>query len=279
MHSWRGLFVARFLDSLCRSVRHGSLERRELCPLDNRSGKSAVFRYSSISLGYLQLLSGVAQPVYQVLGPKYSETWFSLKGRTTATMFLAVGMYSHSERLEICLSVSSSEPDRKRHRSTYPPIHFYAKAIGMWICPLYIVPMSNTLCLGTYLGHNDFNFLSSRYSRPVQTSNSTKYVFVPLQRNDLSTHVEIAYSGSQPSPPMHETLLAWVGKGVKGQSNLSSTERLDFTILVVLFGVLVAAVSSFSIFTNQIFVSLPTYSEASAVTHIANEKGACRILV
>lgn len=78
---------------------------------------------------------------------------------------------------------------------------------------------------------------------------------------------------------MHETLLAWVGKGVKGQSNLSSTERLDFTILVVLFGVLVAAVSSFSIFTNQIFVSLPTYSEASAVTHIANEKGACRILV
>jgi len=53
---------------------------------------------------------------------------------------------------------------------------------------------------------------------------------------------------------------------------MSGTERLDFTILVVLFGVLVAAVSTFSIFTNQIFVSLPSSSDVSAVAHIANKK-------
>ena len=57
---------------------------------------------------------------------------------------------------------------------------------------------------------------------------------------------------------MRETLLAWIGKGVKGKSNMSGTERLDFTILVILLGVLAAAVSAFSIFTNQIFVSLLT---------------------
>jgi len=128
------------------------------------------------------------------------------------------------------------------------------------------------LCLGINLSHHHFSLLPSRYSRAIQTSNSTEYVLVSLQHNDLSTHVEIAYAGSQPSPPMRETLLAWVGKGVKGKSNLSGTERVDFTILVVLFGVLVAAVSTFSIFTNQIFVSLPTYPEASPVAHIVNEK-------
>jgi FLVCR family MFS transporter 7 len=59
---------------------------------------------------------------------------------------------------------------------------------------------------------------------------------------------------------------------------MSGTERLDFTILVALFGVLVAAVSTFSIFTNQIFVCSPFFLR-SEVAHIANEKGTCRILV
>lgn len=32
----------------------------------------------------------MAQPWFLVLGPKYSEVWFDLKGRTTATMFVAL---------------------------------------------------------------------------------------------------------------------------------------------------------------------------------------------
>ena len=118
--------------------------------------------------------------------------------------------------------------------------------------------MSDISCSGINIGHPDFSLLSSRDSRAVQTSHSTKYVIDSFQRSDILTHVEIAYAGSQPSPPMRETLLAWIGKGVKGKSNMSGTERLDFTILVILLGVLVAAVSTFSIFTNQIFVSPPT---------------------
>lgn len=38
-----------------------------------------------------QIISGIPQPMFQVIGPLYSETWFDLKGRTTATMLLSVG--------------------------------------------------------------------------------------------------------------------------------------------------------------------------------------------
>ncbi|KAF8160671.1 major facilitator superfamily domain-containing protein [Crassisporium funariophilum] len=37
-----------------------------------------------------QFFASIAQPIYQVIGPKYSETWFDLKGRTTATMIVAI---------------------------------------------------------------------------------------------------------------------------------------------------------------------------------------------
>lgn len=37
-----------------------------------------------------QLFTGCGQPWFQILGPKYSETWFDLRGRTTATMVIAI---------------------------------------------------------------------------------------------------------------------------------------------------------------------------------------------
>lgn len=44
--------------------------------------------YTLILIG--QIISGVAQPVFQVLIPSYSEKWFDLKGRTTATMLISI---------------------------------------------------------------------------------------------------------------------------------------------------------------------------------------------
>ncbi|KAJ3975765.1 major facilitator superfamily domain-containing protein [Lentinula raphanica] len=44
--------------------------------------------YALLILG--QVFAAIAQPIYQVLGPKYSENWFNLKGRTTATMIIAI---------------------------------------------------------------------------------------------------------------------------------------------------------------------------------------------
>ncbi|PPQ93805.1 hypothetical protein CVT25_013514 [Psilocybe cyanescens] len=44
--------------------------------------------YALLILG--QFFVSIAQPTYQVIGPKYSETWFNLNGRTTATMIVAI---------------------------------------------------------------------------------------------------------------------------------------------------------------------------------------------
>ncbi|KAG2150568.1 major facilitator superfamily domain-containing protein [Suillus clintonianus] len=49
---------------------------------------SSESAYTLLILG--QFFSAISQPIFQVLGPKYSETWFDLKGRTTATMVIAV---------------------------------------------------------------------------------------------------------------------------------------------------------------------------------------------
>ena len=43
-----------------------------------------------ILLFFGQCFTGLAQPWFQVLGPKYSELWFDLKGRTTATAIIAI---------------------------------------------------------------------------------------------------------------------------------------------------------------------------------------------
>lgn len=37
------------------------------------------------------MLAGIAQPVFQVVGPRFSEAWFDYNGRTTATMVISVG--------------------------------------------------------------------------------------------------------------------------------------------------------------------------------------------
>lgn len=39
----------------------------------------------------IQFLGGFSQPFFQVISPKYSELWFDVKTRTTATMIIALG--------------------------------------------------------------------------------------------------------------------------------------------------------------------------------------------
>ncbi|KAF8554732.1 MFS general substrate transporter [Imleria badia] len=49
---------------------------------------SSEAAYALLMFG--QIFSAIAQPIFQVLGPMYSEKWFDLKGRTTATMIIAI---------------------------------------------------------------------------------------------------------------------------------------------------------------------------------------------
>ncbi|KAI6040338.1 major facilitator superfamily domain-containing protein [Pisolithus marmoratus] len=43
-----------------------------------------------VLLFFGQLFSAISQPVFQVLAPMFSERWFDLRGRTTATMVIAI---------------------------------------------------------------------------------------------------------------------------------------------------------------------------------------------
>ena len=47
---------------------------------------------SFTSHAFFKALAAISQPVYQILAPKYSERWFDLKGRTTATMIISIGI-------------------------------------------------------------------------------------------------------------------------------------------------------------------------------------------
>ena len=99
------------MDQICRNSTH-SFKGKVICLASYRPGKH--FSYECPILQQLKLLysrflrfvyerlhlrmenqlfGGIAQPVFQVLGPMYSERWFDLKGRTTATMIIAVGMH------------------------------------------------------------------------------------------------------------------------------------------------------------------------------------------
>ncbi|KAF8135477.1 MFS general substrate transporter [Boletus edulis] len=52
---------------------------------------SGWIRYAgTATVSFFSIFSAIAQPVFQVLGPMYSEKWFDLKGRTTATMAIAI---------------------------------------------------------------------------------------------------------------------------------------------------------------------------------------------
>ncbi|KAI0830125.1 MFS general substrate transporter [Trametes gibbosa] len=44
--------------------------------------------YAFVIVG--QLLAGMAVPIFQIIVPSYSEKWFDLKGRTTATMIMGI---------------------------------------------------------------------------------------------------------------------------------------------------------------------------------------------
>ncbi len=80
------------VDPLCRNFAV-ALQRRRILSHHYWPGREKIpetppLLYFSC---FLQALSAISQPVYQILAPKYSERWFDLKGRTTATMIISIG--------------------------------------------------------------------------------------------------------------------------------------------------------------------------------------------
>ena len=120
-------------------------------PLSSFVNWHKCHRYVLCTTSNGQLFGAIAQPIFQVLGPMYSETWFDLKGRTTATMILSVGVY----RLQLS---SVFQFDWFYNVSIYPtqPTQWEARSVNL-SRPSQGIP--GTLCVftvhsaGMYLIH------------------------------------------------------------------------------------------------------------------------------
>ncbi|KAG8816418.1 hypothetical protein FRC18_001009 [Serendipita sp. 400] len=174
--------------------------------------------YALLILG--QIFAGFAQPVFQVLGPKFSETWFDLKARTTVTMIIAVAN----------------------------PI---GSAIGQLIPPFLDSPRSSLLVLGVATTASVGLVLFIQEAPPTPPSEDATQVV-----NECSIDTVTAFAGSRPSPPFTDTMAALFGRQKMseddGSPTFSKTEKIDFAIIATVFGVLVGAISSFSILISQI---------------------------
>ncbi|KAJ7470793.1 major facilitator superfamily domain-containing protein [Mycena latifolia] len=155
--------------------------------------------YALVILG--QLFSAVAQPVFLVLAPKYSETWFDLRGRTAATMVIAV---ANPVGGAIAQLISS------RFASVRQSI------LGLAIVSTAVAPC--VLLIGN--------------APPTPPT----------------------YSGSTVSPSLPLLVKALLGKETTPESHMELRERIDFAVLLVIFGTLVATSNAFALLSGQVMV-------------------------
>ncbi|KAJ7881071.1 major facilitator superfamily domain-containing protein [Mycena olivaceomarginata] len=153
--------------------------------------------YALVILG--QLFSAIAQPVFLVLAPKYSETWFDLRGRTAATM-----------------AISIANP--------------VGGAIAQLISSRFQSVRQSILGLAI-----------------ISTAVSPFVILIGDAPPTPPTH-----SGSTKSPPLVVLIRALLGKETSPESHMESRERIDFTVLLLIFGTLVASTNSFSLLSGQI---------------------------
>ncbi|TFK54532.1 MFS general substrate transporter [Heliocybe sulcata] len=154
-----------------------------------------------------QVLAAFAQPIFQVIGPKYSETWFNLQGRTTATMILAIAN----------------------------PI---GGALGQLISPIVGSTRQSILVLGI-----------------INTVVVPAALFIGNAPPTPPTYI-----ASKAPPSLGSLLRAMAGRQDSDTpAYMSIRERVDFAIMIAVFGVLVAGTNTFSILSDQ-YMSPAGYS-------------------
>ncbi|KAG8686506.1 hypothetical protein FRC09_014086 [Ceratobasidium sp. 395] len=186
-------------------------------------GLSPDGKYALLLIG--QVFTGFAQPWFQILGPKYSEVWFDLRGRTTATMIIAIAN----------------------------PI---GAALSQLIAPAFSTVRDSVLVLGIVTTVAVPTVLLI-YPLPPTPPKPGYYRFFPFP--------SAAFAGSHPSPPAAQVFRAFLGNARPGEAVMSRRERLDMAINTLIFGVLVAAFDAFSILINQIFAPYGYSSDASGI--------------
>ncbi|KAL0577033.1 hypothetical protein V5O48_004967 [Marasmius crinis-equi] len=170
-------------------------------------GLSSGSAYALFIVG--QAITSISQTVYQVLAPVYSEKWFDVRSRTTATMICSIGL--------------SPSPSMVYARAN--PI---GSGLGQLISPLAGETKQSILVLAII---------------------STAVVpAILLIQNEPPTPP--TYAASQQPPPFSEFLKGFLGKSKN--PSMTTRNRIDFAIIAVVFGLLVAATNSFSILTGSI---------------------------
>lgn len=167
-------------------------------------------KYALLLIG--QVFTGFAQPWFQILGPKYSEVWFDLRGRTTATMIVAIAN----------------------------PI---GVALSQLIAPAFSTVKDSILVLGIV----------------TTVAVPTVLLIYPLPPTPPT------FAGSHPSPPAIQIFRAFIGRPRPEESTMTLRERMDMTIITILFGAYVGAFDAFSIFINQIFAPYGYSSDAAGI--------------
>ncbi|KAF7375285.1 Major facilitator superfamily domain-containing protein 7 [Mycena sanguinolenta] len=155
--------------------------------------------YSLVISG--QLFSAISQPVFLVLAPRYSETWFDLKGRTAATMAISIANPVGGAIAQVVSSRFSSVRE---------------SILGLAIVSTAVSP------------------------------------FVLLVGDAPPTPP--TYSGSTKSPSLVVLIKEMLGKEGTPESHMEPRERIDFGILLLIFGTLVASSNSFALLSGQIMV-------------------------
>ncbi|KAG6372329.1 major facilitator superfamily domain-containing protein [Boletus reticuloceps] len=174
-----------------------------------------------------QIFSAIAQPIFQVLGPFYSEKWFDLKGRTTATMAIAIGLYIFLFPSLFFLLFSAANP--------------IGGAIGELLAPFVGTPRQSILVLAI-----------------ISTATVPAVLFI-----SDSPPTPPTYAGSKPAQSLTSLCRAVLGLSVQEDAYMTFHERLDFVIITILFGVFVGAANAFSVLSAE-WLEPVGYSDTTA---------------
>lgn len=177
--------------------------------------------------------------MFQCLGTKYSESWFDTEGRTTATMVVAIG--------ECCSYSAWTQYQRL-------PANPIGGAVGQLISPVLdtvrtsvsttiftarkmaLIRHLQILVLGiatTVIAPTVF-LIGNKPPTPPST-------FILRPSHAVRANISSAYAGSKPPGSLRALLLAMAGRAPTRESAMTVRERIDFAVIIVVFGILVAA--------------------------------------
>ncbi|OCB86302.1 MFS general substrate transporter [Sanghuangporus baumii] len=245
--------------------------------------------YALLIIG--QFISAIPQIVFQILAPKFSEIWFDLKGRTTATMLMSVSnpvgtalgqliapMIDNIRTSILVLGIISTAvapftlligarpPTPPSYSGSQPSHHFFITLRAIF----GLLPSPST-SHASNLADNGGVFSSESVSpsaRPeTESGMKPDSPISQMSKADSSAEDRMLELGTprRDAPAGASELARGDGSSLHADADAYMTmrERVDFIILTAGFSVLVAGINTFSILSNEILEPYG-YSEDTA---------------